>query len=413
MSKRFTGVFVALASVGALLAACSSGGDPETPEQPGLEGAAQVSVRGLSAHEIRSLVVTAQPANIRRELVYSPDTGTFTGTLVLPTGTQMLIANGYAFVRGDGGTLDGGFPVDGGPQDLDGGFPVDGGPQDPPPPDGDGGVPFDGGVVTDGGGTTGLTLVATGSATVNIVANTTTGVSMRIYDLTPPDPQPDIAPLIRSVTVSSTNATVNQAITLSVDAVDLDNDPLSYQWTSSCAGNFAQPNAATTLWAGSAPDACTLTVTVSARGQRVSESVTVVVFADGSDAGTGGVQVDGEYVPRPEVRSLVIFNNTNLPYNPLYRSEPRANLPNVRPGQTYYVEASVDFGGRPTGAPRTMNLDITCGSLVRNFESCPSPSFCYVNFLWTTPDAGAACRVTGTATHDTLSDSFSAGVLVR
>ena len=409
MSKRFTLVIGAMVGLSALLAACAPGGGTEEnpPEQPGLEGEAQVSVKGLSAHEIQSMVVTAHPANISKVLAYSADAGTFTGTLVLPAGTQTLTANGYAYVYpGDGGTVDGGPAMDAG-SSTDGGSPADGGGTT------DGGRPADGGSTTDAGSSTGLTLVATGTATVTIVANTTAAVSMRIYDLTPPRPQPDIVPIIRSVTASSINPRVNQAISLSVVAVDLDNDPLSYSWTSDCpSGSFSNPNAATTSWASSAPAACTLHVTVSSRGQTVSESVTVVVFADGSDAGTGGAQVNGEYIPRPDIYSLAVYGNSGeLPYDPVYRYEPTANLPTVRPGQQYTLEFSTNFG-TSLGA-RNMDLTVSCGTVVRHQGSCSGATNCYSAYTWTTPDAGTACRVTATATNETLTDSFSAGILVK
>jgi hypothetical protein len=36
-----------------------------------------------------------------------------------------------------------------------------------------------------------------------------------------------------------------------------------------------------------------------------------------------------------------------------------------------------------------------------------------VSYYWTPPAAGAACKLTGTAVNGSLSDSFSAGVLVK
>lgn len=380
MSKRFTLALGALVGLTALLAACSGGDTGNNPEQPGLEGEAQVSVKGLSIWEIETIVVTAQPANVSRTLTYSPETGTFTGTLVLPTGTQTLTANGYAYVASDGGTPDGGPPMDAG-------------------------------VNSDAGSTNGMTLVATGTATVTIVANTTTAASIRVYDLTPPLPQPDIAPLIRSVTASSVNTTVNQAISLSVVAVDLDNDPLSYSWTSDCLGSsFSSPTSANTFWASSVAAACNLTVTVTARGQSVSESLGVVVFANNSDAGTGGVQVSGEYIPRPYVSAMSISGNELQFGHYVYRSN-SANLPAVRPGQTYSVEF---FGELETlVGVRSTNLEATCGTLRRNFANCTNTSSCHVGYSWTTPNMDAACRLTATITNDTLTDSFSAGIVVK
>ncbi|MFP2934059.1 hypothetical protein ACLESO_54825 [Pyxidicoccus sp. 3LG] len=376
MLKRFARVIGVMASMAVLVAACSGGNTEENPpEQTGLEGEAQVSVKGLSAWQIESMVLTAQPANVSRTLTYLSDAGTFVGTLVLPTGTQTLTANGYAYVVSDGGTPDGGPGAD--------------------------------------AGSSVLTLVASGSSTIQVQPNVTTAVSMRIYDQTPPPAQPDIAPVIRAVTASNANATVNQPITVRVDAVDIDGDALSYLWTSDCvSGSFDQRTAPTTIWSSSAPGACTLSVAVSSRGLTVSESVAVVVFPGGQDGGTGGAQVNGEYIPRPQVHSLAVYSSTGeVPYAPIYRYYPTANLPTVRAGQQYYVEFETDFGTRH--GSRSTNLEFSCGTATLNYDTCEFGGFCRVNYLWTAPSSGAACRVTATASNDMLSDSFSAGILVR
>ncbi|MFP2910174.1 hypothetical protein ACLESD_35080 [Pyxidicoccus sp. 3LFB2] len=382
MSKRIAVAVGALTSVAMLLAACAP---EEGAQEAQLAGEAQVSVQGLTANEIRSMVVTAQPANVTKELVYSPDAGVFAGTLVLPTGPQTLTANGYGRLRfTDGGTPDAGPVVDGGS--------------------------------TGDGGTAGLSLVATGTASIHIVANTTAAASMRIYDLTPPLPQPDIAPILHSMTASSVSALVGQAITLSVVAEDLDGDTLSYTWTNDCVGGaFSHRTAPTTSWSSSAPATCTLTVTVSSRGQTVSSSQVVTVSAGGADGGTGSAQVNGDYLPRPEVYRLAIFNGTHLPLTAVARNGATANLPNVRPDEAYTLEVSTFFGTR-VGTQST-GLTVSCGTVVKTAENCPANSTsCFTRYTWNTPAAGpngTACRVTASASNDTLTDSFSAGVLVK
>lgn len=375
MLKRFTFVTAALAGLAALVTACSggnSGGDP----QPGTEGEAQVSVKGLSAWQIQSMTVTAQPANVTRPLTYSQDAGTFNGTLVLPTGSQTLTANGYAYVGSDAGTPDGGFEMDAGAQTL--------------------------------------TLVASGTASVEIVANTTSAVNMRIYDQTQPRPNPDLAPLILSLTASSVNATVNQPITLTVDALDLDGDPLTYAWSSTCPGTFSQPNAPSTTWAGSEPGGCTLTVAVTSRNATATDSVAVVVFNGTPDGGSsGGAQVVGEYIPRPEVQSMSVFGN-NLPFSSVYRNSATANFPSVRPNTQYIVEISINFGTRL--GDKSTDLQTTCGGTVtRGYDSCANNfgDGCYTQFNWTTPAQTSTCVLTGRAANDGLQDSFTAGIVVR
>jgi hypothetical protein len=375
MSKRFTVVVGVLAGVAVLLAACAPEGAP--PEEQ-LVGETQVSVQGLAYHEIRSMVVTAQPANVSRELVYSLDAGVFGGTLVLPTGPQTLTANGYGRLRfTDGGTPDAGSSGDAGSTDL--------------------------------------TLVATGTASVNIVANTTAAVSMRIYDLTPPLPQLDIVPILHSMTASSVSAQVGQAITLSVVAEDLDGDELSYSWTSDCvSGTFSHRTAATTSWTSSAPATCRLTVTVSSRGRTVSGSQLVTVSAGGADAGTGGAQVNGDYIPRPEVYRVGISNGTDLPLTYVARNGPAVTLPSVRPGEQYTLDVSTYFGTRV--GTQSMGLTVSCGTVVKNADSCPpGNTSCFSRYTWTTPNVGVstACRVTASAANEMLTDSFSVGVQVK
>jgi len=343
-----------------LLVACSS----ENPSTLGPdEGAAAVSVRGLEASSIQSMVVTAQPANVSKTLSYNGDGGTFTGTLVLPVGDQTLTANGYGY--------------------------------------GDGGV------------------VATGTAPVKIEPNVTTAVTMRIYDTTPSEPQPDIAPYIRSVTASRADMLVNETTTVAVSAVDVDGDTLRYAWTSDCAsGTFANPSAATTTWKSTAPGSCTLRVTVSSRQASVSESVAVLVYSAPPDGGVreGGAQVNGEYVARPFVSRLSMScSGVNCSSSFVYRNSFQANFANAKPGVEYYVQVSVDYDTR-FGSFLT-SLTIQCDGVTQTLrpisDSCTgNGGSCYVAYYWTTPASGA-CKVTGTAVNGSLSDSLSAGVLVK
>ncbi|WP_164017023.1 hypothetical protein [Pyxidicoccus trucidator] len=399
MSKRFTLVSSAVACAVALLVACS-GKDGAQPPAPGFEGEMQVSVQGLSEHQIQSMVITAQPANITRALTYT-DAGTFTGTLVLPVGTQTLTANGYAYVAQDGGPVDSGTPGD----RPDAGSEWDGGSGEPPPPP-----------PRDAGSPTVLTLVASGTASVDIVANTTSAVSMNIYDLTPPLPQPDIGPMIRSATNSSTSVGVNEFITLSVDALDLNGDPLTYDWTSDCpSSRFTNPSSAFTQWYSPEPAGCTLRVTVSSRGLSTSMALSVVVFGSGTDGGpsTGGAQVTGNYIPRPEVYAISAFNLNHLPYTMVSRYDSAANLPLLRSGTTYQLEVFVAFG--TSRGNRDLNLSASCGTLERGYDSCAESTLpsCTVQYNWTTPPAGNVCQLTASALNETLTDSFTVGVPVR
>lgn len=356
MLKQWKLVVGTLVTGLSMLVACTSENGVALGTQ---EGAADVAVRGLSASSIESMVVTAQPANVSKTLTYNADGGTFGGRLLLPAGDQELTATGYGY--------------------------------------------------SDAG------VVASGSAAVTIVPNTTTAVTMRIYDQTPQEPQPDIAPYIRSVTASKSELFVNESITVAVNAVDVDGDALSYAWTSDCAsGTFTHPAAASTTWTSSASASCTLSVRVSSGQSNVSESVTVAVFSAPPDGGPGegSAQVDGEYVARPYVSYLSMGGS----YLYRYYSYSAANFSNATPNTEYSLRANVDFGTRygTFNAAISVVCDGVAQTVTKTFPgNCEGGGSCYLSYSWRTPASGAVCKVTGSAENGALTDSFSAGVFVR
>ncbi|MFL5351815.1 hypothetical protein [Archangium sp.] len=406
MFRRFGIALAAVVGMTLTLAACEQQEQPQSDE-----GEAQVVVRGLSAYSIDRMVVTARPANITQTLEYNFDAGTFSGRMVLPAGEQTLTAEGYSssYVppsdggTTDGGSYDGGF-VDAGTSDggaIDAGSPSDGGFSDA-------------GSYFDGGSTSGGTLVATGSTTVTITAGASTAVTLRIYDLTPKPPQGDIGPLIRSLQASRSTTTVGSAIQLTVDAVDLDGDALSYTWTSSCAAStFGSPYSATTSWSSSASGVCRLAVTVSSRGQSVTESVEVSVFSAPVDGGPGegSIQVNGEYIARPYIGYVNFRGGSAYAY--VYRDPySNATLPTLQAGTTYYLDVNIDYGTRFGTFANTVETD--CGGTVSlAYDSCSTGGYCTASYTWTTPASGTVCKVTMKASNGTLADSFSVGGVVR
>jgi hypothetical protein len=407
MWKRFNRALGVVVGLTLAVVACQP---PEEQQPEASEGEAQVVVRGLSAYNIDRMVVTAQPANVSMTLDYNSDAGVFTGRLLLPAGEQTLTAEGYSSTYGmdgggswdagsGGGWTDGGSSMDGGLSDAG---TRDAGPGPGPGPSVDAGP-------TDGGPTSGGTLVARGSATVTIVAGSSTSVTLRIYDLTPSPSQGDIGPLIRSVTASRTEVTVGNPVLLSVDAVDLDGDALSYAWSSSCAtGTFSSPWTASTSWTNSSPGVCRLSVTVSSRALSTTESVEVTTFSAPVDGGPGegSVLVNGEYVARPTITSIY-FSGTSV-----YRSSSNATLPNAQAGSTYMVEMWLDFGTR--FGTFTNSLESDCGGTwTKSWDTCSSGSYCNAAYYWTAPASGSVCKLTARATNGSLTDSFSVGVAVR
>jgi hypothetical protein len=264
------------------------------------------------------------------------------------------------------------------------------------------------------GGSTGGTLVATGSATVTITAGATTAVTLRVYDITPPPPQGDIGPIIRSVTSSSSEVTVGAPVMLSVDAVDLDGDTLYYSWSSSCPNSFfSSPFSASTSWSSSTPGACRISVTVSSRSLSATEAVDVAVFSAPVDGGPGegSAVVTGEYIARPVVNGFSVWGGgTSLS---AYRYYPNATLPNLRPGTTYSIDMQLDYGTR--FGTFSNNLEFDCGGTVMRsmYDGCTSGGYCSVSFSWVAPSSPAVCKMTGRAANSGLTDSFSVGFSVR
>lgn len=347
MRELLTGALVGIALT---LAGCT----PEDAKTPSGDGLMSVAVRGLSAGQISRMVLTAQPANVSKTLTLDPNTATFNGRLVLPSGTHTLTATGY--------------------------------------------------------GSAPEVVVASGTGTVTVTPNTTTPVTLRIYDQTPMQGQQDIAPIIRSVSASKADLVVNEPITVSVDVVDLDGDGLTYAWTSDCpSGSFADPSAATTSWTSTAPGSCTLQVNVSSRGLSFNESVPVLVYSAPGGGGEGNAQVAGEYVPRPYVNYLSL-SGPNV-YQTVYRGNYLANFVPAAAGQQYTLEASVSFDTYYGTFDAGVQTD--CGTLVKLYDSCGSGGYCYVHYAWTAPAAGSACKLTATAANGSLTDSFSAGIFVK
>ncbi|MCP3061236.1 hypothetical protein LXT21_20870 [Myxococcus sp. K38C18041901] len=341
------------------LLACAGGGEggPEGPS-----GEMRLSVEGLTTQLLDRLVVTAQPANVSQALTYSATTDSFEGTLVLPEGAQTLTAEGF---------------------------------------------------VDDGAGTP--VLSATGSATVNVVAGVTVGVFLGLQDVTPPAPQPDIAPFIRSSTSGSVNIPPLTLTAFSVDVIDLDADPITYQWTSNCATSvFTRPNASYTEWYNTVPGTCRIEVRATARGQTVSRSTSVNVYS--LTPTTGEVDVEGTYTPRPRV-SAIHAQGQGLPLQRFLREDAVTRFPIVGPNRTFQVDVFVDYGTSRGTRTATLELvsGVACGTLVRGADTCaasPTPTSCSVRYTWTTPMPTALCKLTARATNGTLADAFTVGTMV-
>ena len=178
----------------AVLAGCSgSGHDNEV-------GRVSVTIARLAAQsQIEEVRLTANPGGYFMLMVADEATGNFLGSMSLPPGEYTLTADATGDTNGDN------------VQEL----------------------------------------LGSGTATATIVVDETTVVYMTIWDTTGPPPVPDHGPVITSVTISNASGVVNQPLTLSVSAVDVDGDALTYQWTAMCggeSGTFSDPTSAVTNW---------------------------------------------------------------------------------------------------------------------------------------------------------------------
>ncbi|MEJ2218855.1 MAG: hypothetical protein P8099_19900, partial [Gemmatimonadota bacterium] len=150
------------------------------------------------------------------------------------------------------------------------------------------------------------TLLYEGRATdVTIVDGEVAIVTIFLQQATPPEPFQNAAPRLLSLVASSNQVAPDGSISLAVEAVDPDDEPLIYAWTAT-AGSFDSAAAATTVW--TAPDASqvgehTLTITVSDPLDATASAALVVDVQ--VHYGQGGADVDIELNTSPEVTGLV------------------------------------------------------------------------------------------------------------
>lgn len=237
---RFGGVLTAL-----LLTAASCSHDSNqtpTPEMPASAGSIRLRIETarVSAGEVTRVTIDTS-SGISADLARDPDTGAFTGALVLPVGPTELI--GRAFI--DTTQVAESAPV-----------PVD----------------VQEGAVTD--------------------------VTIRLLDQTGND-DVDHGPFVVSL-VHPASAVAGQPVAFSVSAVDPDGDAVSFAWSDDCEdSSFSAPDSATTDWVKPAEGACNVSITASANGLSRTESFSVVVFQEAGN--TGAVNVDGVFVSAPQI----------------------------------------------------------------------------------------------------------------
>lgn len=228
-----------------LAAACTTPlpGDDGTSSGMGSISASVQLVRRSGGPAITRVQIEVQPAAVYQSLAYNSATGEYTGTVVVPSGTQTITASAYA----------------------------------------------------------GAELVGSGSATVVVSNHGAASVVIKILDnSTTPTPQ-DHGPIITSATATSVFPLVGEVISLQVTAIDPDSDPIAYQWSQDCGGTFGSPLTASTNWSNTIPENCVLTVTATSRGLSDVARISVAV-----GEGSGSVGLAAVFVPSPFIRSIAL-----------------------------------------------------------------------------------------------------------
>jgi hypothetical protein len=203
------------------------------------QGLAEIRVDAapLLAASITHVIVEA--AGSSQELVLNPATGSFDGSLILPAGTQSLVASAYAEA---------------------------------------------------------VLVGRSQAASVSVAAGVVTRVMLRILDLTTNAP-PLYGPIFDALSYpTTTQAGATAALNISVVAPA--SDPVTYQWSSDCPGStFSAPQAASTTWSKAAQGTCTIHVAAASHGFTITQSFVIVVFPTGS--ASGAVSVNGVFVTTP------------------------------------------------------------------------------------------------------------------
>jgi hypothetical protein len=240
-------------------------------------------------------------------------------------------------------------------------------------------------------------VVASGSASANVAADTVTAVQITVLDTTGPAPAPGHSPFLLSLTVGNAQPGIGDAVELTANVVDPDGDAITYAWTSSCAaGTLTNADKAAATWTATAAGTCTLKLDVAAGGHTLSRAVNITTAPD-----TGSIDVTATFVPHPRIYQMKAWN---LPLEcSVQRDATDAScldLP-VAPGQQLTVSANVtsEFVG-------VLTFSDNCGG------AFVGPS----NFRrWTAPATPAVCLLTATFVDGRyhLADSMSIAVAVR
>lgn len=243
----------------------------------------RIDARSLLAANITR--VTLEAGGQAADLTLNLATGTYDGSLILPIGTQSLVAKAFAGA------------------DLVG---------------------------------------ASNPIAVTIATGQVTRVELRILDLTGSAP-PLYGPLLDSL-VHPTTAQAAAPVALAAQVIAPAGDPVTYAWSSSCADSaFSAPAAAATSWTKATPGSCTITMSATSNGFSLAQSFPIVVFPAGSSS--GAVEVGAAFISTPTL--FLSLPGTGCFVSP--GSNASCAAPTASPSTTAYELSVTSWGGSTAG----------------------------------------------------------------
>jgi hypothetical protein len=186
--------------------------------------------------------------------------------------------------------------------------------------------------------------VGTGSTSVTVTKGEVKLTQITILDSTGPAPGPDHSPVVTSL-VTPVSLQVGDASTLTTSAMDADGDPVSFSWavSPSGCGALAPGTGSSTDFTAVVAGNCTVTVTAMANGKSASKSAPIRI-----DPATGSIDVTVQYVPHPVISSISFSSGaTTLATVTRNASDATIRTP-FKKGTAYTV--TLGFDPWPTGS---------------------------------------------------------------
>lgn len=256
----------------------------------------QIDTRALSASGVTRVTVDA--AGQTQDLSFSAATGTFDGALVLPPGTQSLVAT--AFV-----------------DDM---------------------------------------LVGRSNPTpVIIQTGAVTRVVLRILDTTAP-PGQTFGPIFESISYPTT-IQAGESATFAISVIAPTGDPVTYAWSSDCAdAAFSAPDAATTQFTRPTPGGCEIQVAATSNGFTIHQSFAIAVFAAGADG--GAAQISTAFVTAPVILLSLPDLGCTQSTDGVIGSDSSCQTTLASPTTTRYLASVLSWGN---SSPGSLEVTDSCG----------------------------------------------------